>query len=217
MYATFSVESGAWRRASPAHASSVASVANGNPVSVQALRTLPDSILVGWGVRRLDNPSIPSGLPHQEMVESGIVINGDRATQTYAWQDLSLDLAKERAKAQIDLTADQLRIADITIAIDGTNYEFPMDPAATHKYTMLAGALSSGVEYPADGIPFVVKVEGVKQRLRLNATQWQTVVTAMSTRIFEISNRESALENDIDNAEDLSALRAIDLQGGWTP
>lgn len=208
-------ENGAWRRASPARAAEVASTANGAKVSPGALKSLPDATLVTWGVRRLDNAPRPVLLPYQDIADGPINPTGDRAVQTWVAIDKPLDNAKQEALDNLVTIAERKRSEDVTYNQGGVDYEFPMVADKVHHYTTLGSALGSGAGFPGGGVAFVVKQGGNRARLRVNQGQWQAVVQAMAGALISVNENEEALENSIDAAVDLTALRAIDLEAGW--
>lgn len=214
MYATF--ESGTWRRASPAYAAEIATTANnGAKVSPSALNKLPDKTLVAWGVRRLDKDSTPTLQLYQDFGDGSINPAEDRAVQSWVVFDKSLDNAKQEALDKLATIATHKRTEDVKITQDGVDYEFPMDSEKVHHYMTLGAALGSGVGFPSTGVSFVVKQEGQRKRLRVNQVQWQSIVQAMAGALILINEREEALEDLIETAKDLTALRAINLEANW--
>jgi hypothetical protein len=209
---------GAWVKASPNAAKDAATTANsGNPISVKALAQLPDATLVTLGVRRLDNTKAPtSSTQFQTSVEGPIIVVGNRCQMTWTLVDQELNQAKQEAARAIENIADAKRTENVELNLGGTTYSFSMDADSTHKYTMLGAALASGVTYPAEGISFVVYVNDVRQRLRINSEQWTTVVKTMATKLIQIGNREDALLTSVNTAITLNELRQLNINEGWS-
>ena len=215
MYTIF--ENGAWRRASPARAAEVATIANnGAKVSSGALKTLPDATLVNWGVRRLDKAPHPTLLKYQDITDGPISPTGNRAVQTWATLDKPLETAKQEALDKLATIAARKRSEDVTVSHDGVDYMFPMDADKMHHYMTLGSAMGSGAAFPPTGVAFVVRTpEGDRKRLRVNTEGWTATVQVMAEALLVINEREEALEDLIEAAENLTSLRAIDLEADW--
>jgi hypothetical protein len=214
MYAIF--ENKTWLRASPSHAAYVATTANNDAkVSPDALKNLPDSTLVAWGVRRLDEGTKPPLLKYQNYSPADISLSGDRATQSWVAIDYEMTQARNLAYHEVERLANVKRLQDVAVNQDGVVYQFPMGPDNIQHYSTLGAALGSGVDFPEAGIPFPVNHAEKRIRLRVNADQWKIVVHAMTETLVTINEREVALEDAVADATNLSELRAIDMEAGW--
>lgn len=214
MYAIF--ENKTWLRASPSHAANVATTANNDAkVSPDALKKLPDSTLVAWGVRRLDEGTKPPLLRYQNYSPSSISTSGDRATQSWVAIDYEMIQARSLAYQEVERLANVKRLQDVAVNQDGVVYQFPMGPDNVQHYATLGAALGSGVDFPEAGIPFPVNHAKKRIRLRVNADQWKIVVNAMAETLVTINEREVVLEDAVATATSVSELRAIDLETGW--
>lgn len=133
-----------------------------------------------------------------------LTFNGTSVTQTLPATDLSLERAKEQALSQIAARRYQAE----TGGVEAGGVPVATDRDSQGKYTAARIIAKEDANYTVNW-----KTDAGFQTF--DATTLIAVADAVRAHIQACFDREAALAADINNAADLTALRAIDLEAGW--
>jgi len=212
----YAINTGTWVKASPRAAATHATAANGKPVSAQALRVLVRAGKgVDWGVRLL---RIQTGSPpqlYQHPVETTITaVDNVFANQHYDWQDDTLDVAKEAALTLVANLQEQKQNRGI---VKGN---FRLDTGFENQRTLNAmdHAFLNGQAYPGGGVKLKALHEptGNMRRVSVDAVLWAEIMVDIGVLFYQANNEAEVLETAIQNAADVAAIRALDIEGGFS-
>ena len=212
----YAINTGTWVKASARAAATHATAANGKPVSTQALRVLVRAGKgLDWGIRLLlSNPGVAPQL-YQHPVETTIVpTNNVFADQNYNWQDTTLEAAQEAALTRVASLQEQKQNRGI---VKGN---FRLDTGFENQRTLNAmdHAFLNGQAYPGGGVKLKAlhTPTGNMRRVSVDAVLWAEIMVDIGVLFYQANNEAEVLETAIQNAADVAAIRALDIEGGFS-
>lgn len=144
-------------------------------------------------------------LPYQDHAAQPLSFDGVKVTQHFLAVDIALDAAKEAARSALAARRYEAEVGGIMVADV---------PVKTDRETalILTGARIVALEDPTFSVDWKVD-NGVF--VTLDATAIIAAADAVRVHVQNCFTNEKDIDALINAAADLTALRAIDINGGW--